>query len=280
MLTLKAPAKINLTLEVLAQRVDGYHEIRSVLQTISLCDVLRLENADDIKIMCDMRGWIAEKSLVIRVIDLLKKATGYSKGVTVVIEKHLPLMSGLGGDSSDAAALLSGLDKLWSLGLSSAKLAELTAQLGSDVTFFLHGGTAEVKGRGEIVIPLPALPMMWAVVVIPRVSTDPNKTKRMYSSLNQEHYTRGVITQELVENLHKGEVINSSLLFNTFENIAFKDKVLKIQIEHLTKLGAMNVHLAGSGPTLFSLFSGREQAEEIYRRCIRQGMNVFLATTL
>jgi len=280
MVTVKAPAKINLSLEVISQRVDGYHEIRSVLQAIDLGDTLHFEISKDVRFMCDMRGWTAEKSLVTKTVDLLKKTTGCSKGVTVEIEKRLPLLSGLGGDSSDAAALLIGLDKLWSLGLTSAKLAELAAHLGSDVTFFLHGGTAEVKGRGEIVTPLPSLTEMWVVLIIPHVPPDPGKTKRMYSLLDREHYSNGLITQKLVETLHKGEEISPSLLFNTFENIAFKDKVLKIQIERLTRMGAMHVHLAGSGPALFSIMLSKERAAEIYRRCISQGMKVFLAKTI
>jgi 4-diphosphocytidyl-2-C-methyl-D-erythritol kinase len=279
MITVKAPAKINLTLEVLSIRPDGFHEIRSVLQTVDLCDTLRLETTKNVTFRSDMSGWSAGKSLVIKAVDLLKKTTGCLKGVTVEIEKRLPLMSGLGGDSSDAAALLRGLDKLWELGLSSERLSELAAQLGSDVTFFLHGGTALAKGRGEILTPLPALAGLWVVLVMPPVPSVPGKTGRMYSMLMPEYFTDGKMTQKLVETLHKAGEFSPSLLFNTFENIAFKDKILKVHIGKLAKLGMTDVHLAGSGPTLFMMLPGKDRAEDIYRRCILEGMKAYLVNT-
>ncbi len=130
MVTLKAPAKINLTLEVLRKRPDGYHEIAGVLQTLSLCDTLYLETAEETTFQCNNPVWSADKSLVIRVIQLLKNITGITINVTVKIKKELPLLSGLGGDSSDAAALLRGLNELWKLGLSPEKLRELSVGLG------------------------------------------------------------------------------------------------------------------------------------------------------
>ena len=113
MLTVKTPAKINLTLEVLRKRPDGFHEIRTVLQTLSLYDTLSLEDNKGVTINCDLPEWSAEKSLLSRTISLLQKATGCTKGVKIDLRKRIPLMSGLGGDSSDAAALLRGLDELW-----------------------------------------------------------------------------------------------------------------------------------------------------------------------
>ncbi len=281
MLTVKAPAKINLTLEVLGKRPDGYHEIRSVLQTIDLCDILRLEADKDMTFRCDMPGWSAEKSLLSRTLNLLQKATGCDKGVKIDIHKGIPLMAGLGGDSSDAAALLRGLDKLWGLGLLPEKLQKIAGQMGSDVTFFLHGGTALVEGRGEIVTSLPALPKMWVVLVVPDIPGEPGKTGRMYASLKPGHFTEGSITKKLVETLHKADKFNTSMLFNTFENIAFDGfPGLKIYKEHLIKLGAPHVHLAGSGPTLFTMFQDREKANDLYMHCKNQGMKAYMAETL
>ncbi len=282
MVTVKAPAKINLTLEVLRQRPDGYHEIRSVLQAINLYDTLQLEESKGINFRCDSPEWSAGKSLLSRTVSLLKKITGCLKGVTVEIEKHIPLMAGLGGDSSGAAALLCGLNKLWGLGLSPEKLHMLAAQLGSDVSFFLHGGTALSEGRGEIVTPLPSLPRMWVVlVVVPDIPAEPGKTGRMYASLKPGHFTDGSITDKLVETLHKEKPFNSSILFNTFENIAFDSySGLGVYKEHLIKMGAPHVHLAGSGPTLFTLYDNKDKAEEIGTRCKDQAMQAHMAETL
>jgi len=277
MLTLLTPAKINLTLEVLGERPDGYHQIRSVIQTINLCDRLRFRLSDDIRFSCDNPELVIEESLVSRATGLLQQTTGCSKGATIEISKRIPLASGLGGDSSDAAAILHGLNQLWQLGLSLKELLELAQSLGSDVTFFLYGGAALVEGRGERVTPLPPLPQRWVVLVIPSVPKIPEKTKQLYASLKPNHYTEGQITEKLVKALKAGREFKPSMLFNTFENVAFdRFSGLKVYKEHLIKLGAPNVHLAGSGPALFTLVEDRAEAEGLYWRLQQQGLESYL----
>jgi 4-diphosphocytidyl-2-C-methyl-D-erythritol kinase len=279
MFTLKAPAKINLTLEVLRRRPDGYHEIHSVLQTIDLCDTISLNNSEDITIACDIPEWSVDNSQVFKAVTLLQEYDRIKKGVEIRLKKLIPLRAGLGGDSSDAAATLRGLNDLWKLTLSEEKLLMLAARLGSDAPFFIRGGVASVSGRGEIITTLPPLPPMWVVLVVPNIPVAPGKTARMYASLKQSYFTDGSMTQRLVDTLHKGEKLDSSLLFNIFENIAFDIYPgLGIYKEHLTKLGAPRVHLAGSGPTLFAIFSDKSRAEEIHARVKKQGMKSFLAT--
>jgi 4-diphosphocytidyl-2-C-methyl-D-erythritol kinase len=281
MLTITAPAKINLTLEVLRERSDSFHEIRSVLQAVDLYDTLHIEAGKGISFKCDMEGWSAEKSLVSRAVKLLQESADCNKGAEIKIEKRIPLMSGLGGDSSNAAALLKGLNDFWGLHLSHEKLIELASQLGADVAFFLRGGTALATGRGETITALPPLAAMWVVLVVPDVPVEPGKTGKMYAALKPPHFTDGKITEKLVETLHKGIAFNPSLLFNTFENIAFDNfKGLMVYKEHLIKLGAPHVHLAGSGPALFAIFQDKLKAEELYKRCKTQGINVYLAATL
>jgi len=279
-LTIQAPAKINLTLEVLSKRADGYHEIRSVIQTIDLCDRLRLRLSHNISSHCNNPGFVWEESLISRTIVLLKRATGCTSGATIEITKQIPLSSGLAGDSSGAAAMLLGLNKLWQLGLSPAQLFELAPRLGSDVAFFLYGGTALVEGRGEILTPLPPLPHHWIVLVVPDVPRMPEKTERLYASLKTNHYTDGKITENFVKALKKGREFKPSMLFNTFENVAFEQfSGLKVYKEHFTKLGAQNVHLAGSGPALFTMLKDKDKAEDLYTRCRNQGMEAYLTET-
>ena len=279
MLTVLAPAKLNLTLEVLAKRPDGYHEIRSVIQTINLCDRLHFQASPKVTFKSNTPDWAPEKSLVSKTAGLLQETTGCTKGATIEVSNHIPLVSGLGGDSSDAAATLLGLNELWGLGLSQAKLLELAAQLGSDVAFFFYGGTALVEGRGELVTPLPPLPHRWVVLVVPDVPRLPEKTGQLYASLKTGHYTDGQITQKLVDELREGK--EPSTLFNTFENVAFtRFSELKVYRDHIRKIGAPNVHLAGSGPTLFTLLKDKSQAEDLYTRCQQQNMETYLVGTL
>jgi 4-diphosphocytidyl-2-C-methyl-D-erythritol kinase len=281
MLNLLAPAKINLTLEVLHLRPDGFHEIRSVIQTINLGDSLRFRLSDKLQFSSDNPEFVAEESLVSRAAALLQQASGFSKGATIEISKRIPLGSGLGGDSSDAAAILSGLNKLWRLGLSPAELLALAARLGSDVAFFLYGGTALVEGRGERVAPLPPLPHRWVVLMIPDVPRVAEKTRKLYASLKTNHYTDGQITEKFVRALNEGREFKPSMLFNTFENVAFEFfPKLKVYKEHVIKLGASHVHLAGSGPALFTLFEDKAEAGVLYTRCQQQGLESYLTDTL
>ncbi len=281
MLTVLAPAKLNLTLEVLAKRQDGFHEIRSVIQTINLCDSLQFQLSQGVTFKSNMANWIPEDSLVSKVVSLLQKSTGCAKGAVIEVNKRIPLLSGLGGDSSDAAALLRELNKLWGLSLSRDELLKLASQLGSDVAFFLYGGTALVEGRGEVVTELPPLPHRWVVLAIPPVPRMLGKTERLYASLKPCHYTDGQIAERLVEELREGREFNPSLLFNTFENVAFaRFSEISVYREHMMKVGAAGVHLAGSGPTLFTLVKDKTQAEELYIRLQQQRLESYLAETL
>ncbi len=281
MLTVLAPAKLNLTLEVLAKRPDGFHEIRSVIQTISLNDSLHFQLGQGLTFNCDNPEWLPEKSLVSKAAGLLQETTGCSRGAIVEVIKRIPLVSGLGGDSSDAAAVLRGLNQLWDLGLPLQVLARLASQLGSDVAFFLYGGTALIKGRGEIVTPLPPLHHMWVVLMVPPVPRLPGKTGQLYASLKNSHYTDGGITEKFADMLRGDKEFETSLLFNTFENVAFAHQSeINVYQSHATKVGAPNVHLAGSGPTLYTLLEDKAQAEELYIRLQHQEMQPYLAETL
>lgn len=281
MLTLLAPAKLNLTLEVLSQRPDGFHEIRSIMQTINLCDSLQFKLSQSIEVKCDKPAWNLDKSLVSKVISLLKEETGCSKGVKIEINKIIPLASGLGGDSSDAATILRGLNKLWGLGLSEERLVDLAAELGSDVPFFLYGGTALAKGRGEWLTPLPPLPRTWVVLMMPHLPQLDKKTERLYRGLSDSLYTTGEITDRLLIALNRGEKLRASMLFNVFEGIAGDNFAgLEEYRQSFLKAGAKEVHLAGSGPALFSLTRDKFQAESISKHLKEEGLECYLVDTM
>ena len=280
MLTVEAPAKINLTLEVLGKRPDGFHEIRSMVQAISLCDIFRFSNADNIEIRCTLPGWSAQQSLVSKAVDLLTNTCGYKGGAIIQVEKQIPLMAGLGGDSSDAAAILRGLNEFWHLGLTWTKLLELAPLLGSDVPFFLIGGTALMEGRGDKITPLPLLSHHYFVLVNPSVPHLPGKTAAAYSSLRQSHFTDGQISGKLIDDLKSGKELEPERLYNVFENVFLKrgSELVKYR-DHITKIGAPNVHLAGSGPSLFTLIKEKVIAADLAARLKSQGMETYLVET-
>ena len=281
MLTLQAPAKLNLTLEVLGERQDDFHEIRSVIQTINLCDSLHFQLGQNIEFKSDTPEWIPEESLVSKAASLIRKTTGCIKGATIEVDKRIPWLSGLGGDSSDAATILRGLNKLWGLGLSLKELLELAAQLSSDASFFLYGGTALAEGRGEIVTPLPSLPHRWVVLMMPPVPKLPGKTRQLYASLKASHYTGGQVTDKLIILLNRGREVASASLFNVFDAVTLDNFAgLGKYREQFLEAGAQEVHLAGSGPALFTLVRDKNRAERIHRNLQKKGLKSYLSDTL
>lgn len=279
MFTIQAPAKLNLTLEVLGRRTDGYHEIRSVIQTISLHDTLRFEACDRLVISADSPEWDAEKSLVSAAVDLLKYNTGTTRGCKIVVSKRIPLVSGLGGESSDAAAALMGLNRLWELSLSHNDLHVIGAKLGSDVPFFLYGGTALVAGRGEKITRLPGLCGTKMLIILPDVPRPAGKTGLLYASLKPEHFTDGDITARLVKIIKSEEKPTDDLFYNVFENVIFAwGAELSVYRSHILKCGAGNIHLAGSGPALFTVVNNEIEAEELGNRLKGQNMKPFEVT--
>jgi len=281
MITITAPAKINLTLEVLGKRTDGFHEIRSVVQTINLCDKLCFKSAKSIEITSPSPDWRADKSLVSVAVSLLRESYGFSSGAAITVEKRIPLVAGLGGDSSDAAATLQGLNRLWKCGLSQTQLSELASRLGSDVPFFLNGGTALMRGRGETVTPVKPLSKWWVVLAVPTTIPPQDKTKLAYESLSPDHYTDGQRSDSLAQRLNKREAFSPSLLYNAFEHVAFSVYPGLLDFaERLLEQSSPHVHLAGSGPTLFCIFREKADASKLYHRLKDKCIEAHLALTI
>jgi 4-diphosphocytidyl-2-C-methyl-D-erythritol kinase len=278
MLTVYAPAKVNLVLEVLGKHND-YHRISSIVQSIDLCDVLNFQPDEEVGFECDEPG-LKRDNLVTRAAALLKESTKCSLGARIELRKHIPWGMGLGGGSSDAAATLLALNELWGLELSLSELIHLASKLGSDVPFFIHKGTALVEGKGEKVTPLPSLPLTCFVLLVPPLPKISGKTKQMYNRLNAAYYTEGQFVQQALSSLRQGKAIDHSLMFNVFEKVAFDffpglDKYRKT----LKEAGAPGVYLAGSGPCLFTFFSGEEKAGELFSRLKKQRLECYLASS-
>ena len=259
---IKAYAKINLTLEVLGRRPDGYHEVRTVLQTIDLADTLWITPSSALEVCCDVPGLGGEDNLVWRVAEELRRVTGCRKGARIHLEKHIPIGAGLGGGSSDAACTLKAVLQHWQLELDPESVWSVAASIGSDVPFFLDGGTALAQGRGEDIVPIPSLAESWLVLVCPP-STSPNpagKTAHLYSMLTPEHYTDGGYTQRFVDSARYGDRWQEKL-FNVFEPLAATafDRYGEAS-RGLLKAGAERVHLSGTGPAFYSFTSDKDAA--------------------
>ncbi|MFU8796478.1 MAG: 4-(cytidine 5'-diphospho)-2-C-methyl-D-erythritol kinase [Dehalococcoidia bacterium] len=278
MLTVHTPSKVNLVLEVLGKAGD-YHRISSVVQSIDLCDVLSFDPDGEIRFECDEPA-LENDNLVTRAAVLLRRRTGCASGARIRLHKCIPWSAGLGGGSSDAAAVLLGLNELWRLGLSIRELLGLGSELGSDVPFFLHGGTALVEGRGEVVTPLPPWPPTCFVLLVPSLTRMEGKTGQMYARLTGTHFTDGRRVQECVAALRQGKAVDRTVMVNVFESVAY-DLMPELDAyrKALLEAGAPAVHLAGSGPCLFASLSAREKAVELLSHLKKQGFECYLAAS-
>ena len=280
MLTVTAYAKINLTLEVLGRREDGYHDIISVMQTIGLCDTISLVESDRITLRSNLSSLETTSNLILRAADILKEHTGYSGGVEIYLHKSIPMSSGLGGGSSDAAATLKALVQLWQLSLPKEELSRLADAIGSDVTYFIIGNTAIVEGRGEQVQELPPLHTEHLVVVAPTVDIQ-DKTANMYANLGIEEHTDGETSVSLRRCIEERRRPNSKLLFNAFEAVAFRMfPPLDNYREQMLNAGASWVHLAGSGPAMYTFAPSRRKAMVIASKLRRAGYRAYATSTI
>ena len=280
--TLLAPAKVNLCLEMLGRRPDGYHEVRTVLQAIALADVLRFEPAGEVSLQIAPPDAVeAEGNLIMKAAELLRDEAGTHLGARIRLEKRIPVSAGLGGGSSDAAATLLGLLRLWGLDMDKRRLLELAAKLGSDVPFFIEGGTALGEGRGEQLTPLPTPGVMWAVVLSHPEEVADGKTEWLYSLLTPSHYSAGgARTEEVARRLRLSEPL-AAALFNVFDGVA-PAAYERTASGHraMAEAGATDVHLAGSGPALFTVTGGEAEARRMQERLAGQGNQAYAAAFL
>ncbi|MGQ9546878.1 MAG: 4-(cytidine 5'-diphospho)-2-C-methyl-D-erythritol kinase [Dehalococcoidia bacterium] len=278
MLTVHAPAKINLVLEVLGRKND-YHLLSTIIQSIDLYDVLNIELDEEIYFECNEPS-LQRDNLVTKAAALLKESTKCALGARIELRKRIPWGVGLGGGSSDAAATLIALNELWGLELRSSELVSLASRVGSDVPFFIHKGTALVEGTGEKVSPLPPLPRTWFVLLVPPLPRICGKTKQMYDRLVVADFTEGQFAKAASLSLRQGKMIERALMFNAFEKIAFDFfPDLRTHWRTMEEAGAPGVFLSGSGPCLFTFFSDAKEAGELFSRLSKEGLECYLASS-
>lgn len=269
--TLFAPAKVNLGLEVVDRRTDGYHTVVTILQAIGLYDRLTFSPAPNMVITVDGRPAAAD-DLTYRAAMALREASGATLGATIDLAKNIPVAAGLGGGSSDAAATLRGLCRLWGLKPAVGTLGALAASLGADVPFFLRGGAALATGVGNELSPIPSLVGGTFVVLTPPVDVPADKTRSLYQALVPDDFSSGAVTRAQAARLSGGDRLEPQLLRSAFDGpCARLCGDLATWRERLVAAGAPWVALAGSGPSLFTIIDDRATAFAVAARLAGDG---------
>ncbi len=264
MISLNAPAKINWFLNVLHKRDDGYHNIVSLMQCVTLNDKLMIEHSDTIEIFTDA-AIPKEDNLVYKAAMLMKKRSGVKAGARINLKKEIPVAAGLGGGSSDAATALMGLKRLWNLDLTQNELLRLGETLGSDVPFFFNGPISVIEGRGEVVSPVKVNISYPILLVKPPVNVS---TKWAYTELDKVSSSREVLTKGnnviklFCQALEKGDFsLLSTIQRNDFDALVVRRYPAIGEIKQkLIERGALFSAMSGSGPTVFGVFDSEEKA--------------------
>lgn len=261
---LKAYAKINLGLDVLRRREDGYHEVRMIMQSVSLYDKLILKKISKDEILLSSNvGALPnnEKNLVYKAIRLMKDEYGITGGVRAELEKWIPMAAGMAGGSTDAAAALIGMNKLFDLKLTKEQLMELGVKIGADVPYCILSGTALSEGIGEVLTPLKPMPHCYILIAKPRISVS---TRFVYENLEADKLSYHPDIDGMLEAIEEENLQGvTDRLSNVLETVTEKKypiigKIKQVMMEN----GAMNALMSGSGPTVFGIFADEDTAKK------------------
>lgn len=266
-ISLKALAKINLGLDVVRRREDGYHEVRMIMQTIQLYDRLDIKRTQEpgIQIQTNLSFLpVNENNLMYKAAKLLMDEFSITDGVSVKLDKRIPVAAGMAGGSTDAAAMLIGVNRLFSLGLTKRQLMERGVQIGADVPYCIMRGTALAEGIGEALSPLPPMVKCPVLIAKPSISVS---TKFVYQNLKLDDTTIHPDIDRLIDDIkaknlhdiaaHMGNVLETV----TIPNYPVIDEIKK----HMLSNGALGAMMSGSGPTVFGLFDNEDTAKKAYK---------------
>ncbi|MDO4331826.1 MAG: 4-(cytidine 5'-diphospho)-2-C-methyl-D-erythritol kinase [Eubacteriales bacterium] len=272
-LRLNAMAKINLGLDVLRRREDGYHEVKMVMQTVGICDELEFTKLteDCIRISTDKEELPSDgNNLIYRAAKLMKDTYGIREGVAVKLQKNIPIAAGMAGGSTDAAATIHGMDRIFGLGLSLEEKQRLGVKIGADVPYCLMGGTALSEGIGEVLTALPQAPDAFLVVAKPDINVS---TKFVYENLHADRLTYHPDIDGMVESIRNGDLKGiTDRMGNVLETVTIKRYPVIAEMKaFLLRQGAMNALMSGSGPTVFGVFDKEEDARRAYTAMVEQG---------
>ena len=273
--------KINLALAITGRRDDGYHDIDTIFQSIGLHDVIRLEEADEFLLTCSNSALACdETNLAYKAYKALLPYRRGPKGVRIHIEKNIPVAAGLAGGSTDCAAVLRGLNRLWRLGLTTEELCRIGASIGADVPFCICGGTMRGRGIGEILTPLPPLPPRPVLIAHPPV---PVYTGKAYSLFDTTPRLQGIAVDEAVKAVEAADFEGLEVhMGNTFEELVMPDVPMIETCRAMLRRQGLRPLMAGSGPTVFALVPPSASAGDIYRvvaaEAKEQGIDVYISS--
>ena len=280
-LAVPAYAKINLSLEVIGRRDDGYHEVATILQTVDLADMVTLRPADGLTVACDDATLSGEANIVWDAALVLAKHTGMAPNAHITIQKRIPVAAGIGGGSADAAAALRGLNVLWALNLPTAELVSVAASLGSDVPFLLTGGAALGTGRGDRLDQLPAVATTRLLLVAPG-GTISRKTPTLYGALTPDDYSDGAQTRRLAGSAALATAtLTSESCRNVFTRAALEIfPGLSDVWERVAAVTKFPPCLSGAGPAFFCLPSDETEQAKVATALQNTGATAYLIRTI
>lgn len=265
---LKALAKINLGLDVLGRRENGYHDVRMVMQSIYLYDDVKIEKtaAPGIEVRSNLKFLpTGDGNIAYKAAQVLQEEFGIEEGIRITLNKHIPVAAGLAGGSSNAAAVLFGMNRLFHLGLSQKELMERGVRLGADVPYCIMRGTVLAEGIGEELSVLPAMPKCTVLIAKPPISVS---TKVVYEALDSKEIEVHPDIDGIIEGLKEGSLRKvASCMGNVLEDVTIPmHPVIEEIKQEMKDAGALNAMMSGSGPTVFGLFENRGAAREAQRR--------------
>lgn len=286
---IKAPAKINLTLDVTGRRNDGYHNLEMVMQTISVYDELEIsilpENPEK-PIIFNMDKELPdkippEKNLVYKAASVMKEKYNIKNSFNIFLKKNIPAAAGLAGGSTDCAATLTAINRLCQLGLTDEELCQTGASLGADVPYCIKKGTMLSQGIGDILSPLPALGQIWLVLINPGISVS---TAYVYKQLELDKFPCHPGTDKMIKAIQDNNIQHiASCLFNVMETVTIKEYPVLDEIKkYLSDNGAEGALMSGSGPTIFGIFENEDKAKAAYHKAkkVYSNFNIILCHTV
>ena len=263
----EAFAKINLGLDVVRRLPNGYHEVRMIMQTVGICDVLTFRKAvSGIQLVVDNEELPTDgNNLICKAAKLLLESAGIEGGVSITLEKHIPIAAGMAGGSTDAAAALLGINELYEIGYDVDKLKELGVKIGADVPYCIQGGTALAEGIGEVLSPLPTPPTCHLVIAKPDINVS---TKFVYENLRANELESHPDIDGMIEGLEKGDLkAITDRLANVLETVTVPAYPIIDEIKQtMLDAGAEGALMSGSGPTVFGIFTELEKAKQAAKR--------------
>ena len=275
-------AKINLGLDVIRRREDGYHEVRMIMQTVNLYDELtfRKQQGGRVRLTTNLRSLPTDgHNLIVKTVELLRKEYGIKEGLSVHLKKKIPVAAGMAGGSTDAAAAFAGMNELFDLGMTVEDMQKKAVAIGADVPYCIQGGTALSEGIGEILTPLPSAPRCSVIIAKPPI---PVSTRFVYENLHLDKLEKHPDIDGILDGIREGNIRGvAERLENVLETVTEKEYPVIGQIKQfLMQRGALGALMSGSGPTVYALYDRNDLAAQACEELRRAGLakQVYLTT--